>query len=289
MNGPKSRLPDFALRARREAEALGADGLRRLLEEGRRWDLGATLASGGAVLFPHIGLAECGAQTAAAVHACLDSGADRVLLLGVLHALTPELDTARRRVAAGDAPDAEVFWGIQGPGAPGRSDWEQEFSLLGFLPLWEEATRGRSCVPELVMRFPYLAGGAPERLPRMNELERLVADGAVVVATADLFHHGIGYGDGADVARRPDEGGLELAREVITEGLRLLRDGDHAAYQAHSVRSKSDARDVGQVLRHLTGPVDGRIVDLTWRDTSGDYGTGAPTWVAGALIKLTPV
>jgi len=52
--------------------------------------------------------------------------------------------------------------------------------------------------------------------------------------------------------------------------------------------AKSDARDVGQVLRHLLGPVSGRVLDIVADDMSGPYNAPSPTWVAGALMELVP-
>lgn len=297
------RIPDFKAEARQDQERIGAAGAARILEAGRRWagqwGLRQTLEHGGAVVFPHIGLDRCGSHTAAAVHACLDASTATggpILALGVLHAITAELDEARVRVAAGADPAREAAWGIQGPGIDGRNDWREEFSLLDFLFLLGiEIAQRKMAPPEIIVRYPYLAGGRPEMLPRIGELERLVSGGdagatrrrrAVVVATADLFHHGIGYGDSAADAKSPDTGGLDLARACIEEGLALLEAGDHRGYNQHCVTAKSDARDVGQVLRHVLGPVSGRILDLTWADTSKSYGKPAPTWVAGALISL---
>jgi hypothetical protein len=285
---PQGRLPDFKAGVERAQRRLGSDGAAVLLDAGRRWDLAPALNDGGAVVFPHVSIEVCGHHTAAAVHACLDSGSDTVLALGVLHALTDELNEARVRVAAGGDPSGEDAWGVQGPGLPGRTDWRQEFSLMNFLFLWREETarRGRDG-PELVLRYPYLAGGRPDDLPGIEELERLSRD-AVVVATADPFHHGIGYGDSASESLAPEDGGLELARRRIDEGLELLRAGDHWGYNGHCVAAKSDARDVGQVLRHLLGPVRGNVLDLVADDMSGPYDAPAPTWVAGALIGFTP-
>jgi hypothetical protein len=79
-----------------------------------------------------------------------------------------------------------------------------------------------------------------------------------------------------------------MARKSINDGLRLLAAGDHWGYNKHCVRAKSDARDVGQVLRHLIGPLDGRIIEILADDTSAAYDAPAPTWVAGALIELLP-
>ena len=284
----KNRLPDFKAAAEFSQRRLGSDGAARLLDAGRAWNLAPVLEGGGAVVFPHVSLEVCGHHTAAAVHACLDSGADRVLVLGVLHALTDELEQARVRVADGGDPSAEDSWGVQGPSLPGRTDWTREFSLSGFLFLWHEETARRGIEgPEVIVRYPYLAGGRPGDLPGYYALERIARD-SVVVATADPFHHGVGYGDTAEEALSPEEGGLELARRRIEEGLALLGDGDYWGYNTHCVDAKSDARDVGQVLRHLLGPVSGRVLDLVADDMSGPYDAPPPTWVAGALMELTP-
>ncbi len=81
---------------KREHEELGGEGTLRQLEEARKWDFSGTLAAGGVVVFPHAGVHDCGPQIAAAVHAALDSGADKVLVISVLHAFTQE-STGRAR------------------------------------------------------------------------------------------------------------------------------------------------------------------------------------------------
>lgn len=271
-----------------EQAALGEEGIARILEAGHAWKLASTLNMGGALVFPHANLPACGHQIAAVVHACLDSGADRVLVIGVLHALTDELEAARVRVAQGAGVTQEQFWGIQGPGLAGRQEWQNEFSLLNFLFLWQAETRRRGGrAPELILRYPYLAGGRPEILPGIAELQEIARD-AVVVSTADPFHHGIGYGDSPETALAPESGGLDLARRRIEEGLALLQAGDYWGYNQHCVDAKSDARDAGQVMRYLLGPLAGRILDLTWCDTTDMYNQPPPTWVATALIELQP-
>jgi len=280
-------IPDFKAEALRTHERLGAHGAHRLLDAGRAWDLAPVLEAGGAIVFPHAGIEVCGAHAAAAVHACMDVGRERVLVLGVLHALTDELEDARARVAAGGDVTVEPAWGIQGTSA-GRQDWRREFSLDGFLFLWRmEAERRSAPLPTLVTRYPYLAGGRPEILPGIEELAATAAD-AAVVATADPFHHGIGYGDRRADALDPAGGGLDLARRRIEEGLEILRTGSYWDYHQHCVAAKSDARDVGQVLRYLRGALRGRVLDLVADDTSPAYGAPEPTWVAGALIELRP-
>ena len=80
---------------------------------------------------------------------------------------------------------------------------------------------------------------------------------------------------------------LEMAAQRIDAGLALLAAGDHAGYQEHCVRTKSDARDVGPVLRELLGPCRWRVHDLVTDDMSGPYQATPPTWVAGALVEFT--
>lgn len=275
-----------------EHEALGREGTMRLLDEGGRWDLAGTLQAGGVLVFPHAGVADCGHQIAAVVHACLDSGADQVLVVSVLHALSDDLEQARVRVAQRFDPAAlaaEPLRGIQGPGLPGRDDWRQDHVLTSFRHLWQAEIERRGIRgPRVIERFPYLAGGRPETLPGIEELVAIARD-AVVVSTADPFHHGIGYGDPPGAALYPDDGGLALARARIEEGIELLARGDYWGYNQHCVRAKSDARDAGQVFRYLRGPMAGRILDLTDSDAADLYGALPPTWVAAALIEWLPV
>lgn len=282
----RREIPDFLLKSRQDQEALGEAGTARLLEAGRARDLAPVLQAGGAIIFPHTSIAACGHQVAAAVHACLNSGAPRVLALGVLHALTEELEEARIRVANGGDPEREAAWGVQGPGLSGREDWRAEFSLSHFQFLWRKEIAQRGIAgPELILRYPYLAGGRPDRLPGMEELREIARD-AVVVATMDPFHHGIGYGDAPEQALAPERGGLERARQSIVQGMALLQAGEYWEYNRHCVQAKSDGRDVGQALRLLTGPLQAQILDLIGDDMSGPYNKPRPTWVAGALIAL---
>ncbi len=273
----------------KEREQLGKDGISKILEAGRTWNLAPTLSAGGSAIFPHADIKPCGHQIASVVHACLDCKADRVLVVGVLHALTDQLEDARVRVANGADVTKEKHWGIQGPGLKRGDQWRKEFSLSNFLFLWEAETQRRGIKgPELILRFPYLAGGRPEILPGIEELQEIAQD-AAVVTTADPFHHGIGYGDPPDKALAAETGGLDLARERIDEGLTLLREGDYWGYNQHCVDAKSDARDAGQVTRYLLGALKGEILDLTWCDTTDMYSQPPPTWVAAALIELKPV
>ncbi len=136
----------------------------------------------------------------------------------------------------------------------------------------------------MIERFPYLAGGKPEALPGIEALMKIASD-AVIVSTADPFHHGVGYGDKPEDSRHPHAGGLELARKTIEEGIKILSRGDYWGYNQHCIHAKSDARDAGQVFRFLRGPMDGHILDLVYSDAAELYKAPPPTWVAGALIE----
>ncbi len=273
----------------REHAALGEEGTLRLLDQARQWDLSGTLAAGGVIVFPHAGVADCGHQIAAAVHACLDSGADRVVVISVLHAFTEEMENARIRVSRGGDPAQEAQWGIQGPGIDGPDTWRHDHALISWRHFWAAETKRRGIQgPQVIERYPWLAGGHPERLPGIEELARLCED-AVVVSTEDPFHHGIGYGDSPAIARHPHEGGLEMARRSIEHGLQTLGQGDYWGWNQHCVVGKSDARDAGQVFRYLRGPMTGRILDLGYSDATELYKQPPPTWVATALIEWRPV
>jgi hypothetical protein len=284
-------IPDFKAKATQTHQQLTHEEIRNILDAGRAWDLAPTLQAGGSIIFPHAGIKVCGHHIAAAVHACLNCGADQVLVVGVLHALTDKLQDARVRISKGADVTQEASWGIQGPGLDGRGDWRGEFSLSHFLFLWDEEIKQRGINgPELIMRYPYLAGGRPFILPGIEELQHMVADGAAVVMTADPFHHGIGYGDAPEDSLYAEKGGLQLARQRIEEGLEMIKIGDYWGYNQHCANiAKSDARDAGQVVRYLLGPLEGRIHDIVWEDMAPLYDKPDPTWVTGALIELSPI
>lgn len=278
----------LALYQREHAE-LGEAGTLRHLERGREWDLSGTLRDGGVLVFPHAGVDDCGYQIAACVHACLDSGADRVLVISVLHAFTDEMEAARQRVAAGGDPADEVFWGIQGPGIDnGRGEWQGDHALMSWRHFWNAEIKRRGLsdaqTPQMIERYPYLAGGKPDKLPGIDDLAKLAED-AVIVSTADPFHHGIGYGDTAETAFEPDVAGLARAQKVIEDGIALLEQGDYWGYNQHCVTARSDARDAGQVFRYLRGPLTGRVLDMSYTDSSELYQQPKPTWVAAPLVE----
>ena len=286
MNLDRRTLHEEILALYREEHAsLGNKGTLEHLDRARQWNLPPTVESGGVIVFPHAGVHDCGYQIAAAVNACLDSQADNVIVVSVLHAFTDEMQEARVKVAEGDDPANWPHWGIQGTDLPGRQEWKTDHALMSFRHFWAAETKRRGIKGAKVHeRYPYLAAGHPENLPGIDDLARLAED-AVIVSTADAFHHGIGYGDAPEDSKHPDEGGIELAQKTIEEGMRILGEGDYWAYNQHCVTAKSDARDAGQVFRHLRGPMQGQVLDITHTDASDLYHQPKPTWVAAALME----
>ena len=271
-----------------EREALGEGGLQAMLERGEEWQLAPILSAGGALVFPHAGIAECGHQQAACAQAALDCGADTVIVISVLHPFTTEMEAARGRVTAGGEPSAEEFWGIQGTDIAGpRQEWRGDHALVTWRYLWDAEVRRRGLsanrVPRVIERYPYLAAGRPEELPGFEELAR-EAEGAAIVSTADSFHHGIGYGDAPAETHDMDTAGLAHAHAMLEEGIDLLGAGDYAGYERHCLRAKSDAREAGPVFHALRPHLRGRILELVGSDARALYDAPPPTWVAAALV-----
>ncbi len=63
-------LPDFLAKSVADQMRIGHEGVARLLDAGRRWDLAPVLAAGGSIVFPHATIDVRGHQIAAAVR-CL--------------------------------------------------------------------------------------------------------------------------------------------------------------------------------------------------------------------------
>ncbi|MEZ4640379.1 MAG: hypothetical protein R2856_36380 [Caldilineaceae bacterium] len=69
------------------------------------------------------------------------------------------------------------------------------------------ATRGWWAAIRAVARHRRIGASVRERRGRLTE---------------DPFHHGLGYGDSAAIARHPHQGGLEMARRSIENGISVL-------------------------------------------------------------------
>lgn len=272
-----------------EHEALGLEGTHQMLDQAaERWDLSGPLSAGGVISFAHVGVNDCGVHVAAAVNAALDSGADTVLAISVLHAFTDEMETARRDVAAGGAPSGHATWGIQGPGLDFRDEWRGDHAMRSLRHFWAGAMERRGITNRrLVERYPYLSGGRPEDLPNLEETAAL-AEEAVILATGDQFHHGIGYGMTPEESFPAEAGGLDRAGASMETGIALIEAGDYWGYNQHCVVAKSDDRDVAQLFRLLRGPMEGRLLDIGWSDSTELYEQPSPTWAAGGFMVFTP-
>lgn len=290
MSQARPALPDFPALYTAQHLALTPGEVAAMFARGRRWALGSRLANRGVVVFPHVAVADCGHQVAAAVDAALDSGADKVLVIGVLHAWTTAMELARARAAHGEDLTGHPLRGIHGPTLPGsRDEWRLDHSLIGWRYFWQAACarRGVTRPPQVMEVYPFLTGIAPTTLPRYDEVARWAED-AVIVATADPVHHGIGYGTPPDEAQAWDAGGEELARAAILRSHELLEQGDYPSFLAHCLATRNDSRDTGPLYRSLRGPITGTLVDLGWCDARAFYDAPPPTWVVAALSTWEP-
>ena len=292
---PRTTRPNWPALYTAHHKALSAEQVDHFLAKGRQWQLAPVLQAGGVVVFPHAAVQDCGQHVAAAVQAILDSSAHRVLVVSVLHAWTPEMEDARRRLAAGEELSNHPLRGIHGPDIPhSRSEWQLDHALISWRFFWQAAMARRNqqarpqVRPQVREVYPFLAGNHPESLPNYDEVAKWAED-AVVVATADPFHHGIGYGDDPSVARAPEDGGLELARASINESNRLLAQGDYPAYLQQCVRARNDARDAGPLFRQLRGALHPELLDLQASDMAAIYQAPPPTWVAAPLVAWHPL
>ncbi len=245
-----------------ERARLGARGLSAILDEAE--SLGPIEAP---LIFPHTRLETSGALVAAAALSLVRSGAEAVLAIGVLH--NPARgDASLRGVHTEDGLAAE------------------EFSLDNLRALVDAAaSRAGRRAPEVIARFPFLSGAAPETLPGFDELAAL-ATRMPIVATADMIHHGAGY-DTPPAARRAREAAETeaYAGSTIDELLALLAAGDHAAHEARAAAVRSDFKDAGPVFATLTrGRVPRRIHALRLVDYADAFAAEQPTWVAAAVV-----
>lgn len=224
---------------------------------------------GGAIVVPHTRFEVTGGQIAAAVATVLASRVERVLALGVLHRARAG-DAALRGVHTDDGLAAE------------------EFSLDGFVELVGLAAERAGRHVEVVRRYPFLVGDDPASLPGLDELERLVTDGAFLVATTDPIHHGHAYGTPPDACLDPDDPATTvIARSMIDAQLDALSAHRFSDFAALAERHRSDFRDTGPVTAHLVGSgFTPTVHELALVDYADALGAPAPSWVAGALVTI---
>lgn len=275
-----------------EPKILGVDGMSAILDKGKTWstELAKTLNSGGAAIFPHTFLSQCGYQIAAAVHAILDSGADQALVLGVLHPMSESLMLARTKELNEEDISTENSRGVFWPDFDPNHCLSKEFSLDLFNILFDFEVKRRGIKPpRLIERYPSLVNRDPANLPGIKELKQISKD-AVIVATDDMCHHGIGYGVSPENAFQIDDEGYQFARKSIEEGYTLLRKDDYQGYYFHWMNPLAigDPTDTTIVLKYLLGDVSTHILDLKLADVSSLFENNiSPTWVATTLAKFS--
>lgn len=242
-----------------ERALMGEDALRALVAAATP----LPIVWGDAIVVPHTRLEVTGSQIGRAVATVIESAAERVLAIGVLHGMSRD-DASRRGVHREDGLAAD------------------EFSLDAFAELMALTAPH----VEVVRRYPLLVGDDPSGLPGIDELEQLVAAGAFVVATTDPIHHGHAYGTPADTCLEADDPvTLTTARSMIDAQLAALSHHRFAEFAELCDDHTSDFRDTGPVLAHLLGPgFAWRIHDLALVDYSRALDAPAPSWVAGALV-----
>jgi len=289
LNAKKSKPNSFD-QYYNEPKVLGDEGMNAILDKGKTWgtELANTLNSGGAVVFPHTFLSQCGYQIAASVHAILDSGADQALVLGVLHPMTESLMHARSKELNEEDIANEPSFGIFGPDRDPSGCLSKEFSLDLFKILFDFEVKRRGIQPpKLIERYPSLVNRDPAKLPGVRELQRISKD-AVIVATDDMCHHGIGYGVPPDQAYQIDNG-YQFAKKSIEQGYELLKKDDYSGYFFHWMNPLAigDPTDTTIVLKYLLGNASMDILDLKLVDVSSLFENDiSPSWVATSLVKF---
>ncbi len=212
------------------------------------------------------------------------------MLIGVLHSLTDELRNGLyKEVDNADLSD-EPCRGIFGPGLPFEEIYREEFSLGNFMFLLDQATKRAGIEsPKVIVRYANLAQGHPETLPRLEEITKIARD-SIVVATADLCHHGVSYRVPVEEALPISPAALDFAKERIEPGLKLLSKCTYLEYRDYALKSRSDSKEIGQLLMHVLGPLDGHLRDIRLVDVSQLFeGSPQPNWVAACLVELIPL
>ena len=231
------------------------------------------LSENSALIFPHTRLLGSGELVVQAARTVIESERHTILAIGVLHGL----------------PRDESLRGIYGPGID-KDIWRDEFSLDNVLTLLPMAARllGKQ-LPKVIVRYPFLSGTDPDSLRGFDELEKVVRDGALLVATADMLHHGAGY-------ETPESEQLDLnspeamtyAHDRIAEQLSFLSSNTYDKFLIASQQARSDFRDAGPVVAALLGSeLSYAIYELMLVNYADIFGSSQPTWVAAALAALS--
>lgn len=265
---------------RAERERLGAAALVEFLDVAEPLDARA----GGAIVIPHTRLEVTGGQIAAAAATVVASGVDRVLALGVLHGARRR-DRARVTAArSGNEGARRELRGVHDE----RGLAAEEFSLDGFTELLALAAERAGTTVDVVRRYPFLVGDDPDSLPGLDELSRIVADGAMLVVTTDPVHHGRAY-DTPESQCMPadDPATLATAQRMVDEQFSALSEHRFDDFVDLAERHRSDFRDTGPTMAALIGAGwEATVHELELVDYSAALDSPSPSWVAGALVTL---
>ncbi len=242
------------------------------------------LRDGGAIIVPHTRIEVTGHQIAAAVATVLASGVDRVLALGVLHGARR---ADRDRVAMARSGDRVALAELRGVHDESGLAAE-EFSLDGFVELLELAANDAGRRIDVVRRYPFLVGDDPATVPGIEDLQHLLAEGAMLVATTDPVHHGHAYGTcPGECLDHTSRSARHSARSAVDAQFAALRDHRFADFAHLAERHRSDFRDTGPVTAYLVGEgFDPIVHDLELVDYASALGADRPSWVAGALVTV---
>jgi len=176
--------------------------------------------------------------------------------------VTGAMTAAAARWVTESAADEALAIGVLHGGAPDPRD---EFSLDAFEALLALSPRA----PRLRRHFSDAAVDIPPTIP--------------IVATADMVHHGIGYGATPSTLRDPS-----FARASIESQLRALSAHDFEAFLSECASARSDFKNAGRALALTLGPgFSFTIHSLEIVDYSAALAAPPPTWVAAALITIT--
>ncbi len=266
-----------------ERERIGATAMLAMVDAAQPLDL----EDGGAIVIPHTRFEITGSQIAAAVSTVLESGTERVLALGVLHGARRSDHQQVTRAKAGDTEAVNALRGVHEEDGLAA----EEFSLDAFVQLLTLAAQRQGRPIDVVRSYPFLVGEDPESLPAIGQLQELVDDGALLVATTDPMHHGRAYGTPAPDCLDPLLASTrEVAGDAIGEQLDALSGHRFTEFARLVERDRSDFRDTGPVMAHLLGSgFKWQICDLALVDYSVVLDSSGPSWVAGALITATSV
>ena len=307
------------------AEPAWEERLTGWLKQGSDRRLDHVLASGGIPSVPHTAAGYSGRMITRLVSSLYETGVQRVLALGVLHAgMLPQariardpnrpLDERRKAVdllsglimpveeridtAYGSLP---AWRPAEDPGVAAvdrHGVLASEFSLDTLASTLALEARIQGCAP-LPLLQAYV-GLIRDPIDGGFHLADSVADwvrhhwtpGTAVVTTGDLVHFGTAYGMAEDDTRQGChfEVLASLFREEVSAMLASgIHRNDEVAYRRGSDDLHSDQREILPVLARLLGTNAGaEILEFSLSDYAGILSSPPPCLVASVLVAYSP-